>query len=111
MAELKHLRKSLLALTKRVSKIDTVKIDNVEIITLVRHILRKYEEQFFTLRQIFYRLVALCGFLNTRNMYSYLSKILREAREGRLIDVERIIDLTRPEYYNNPEYKTLDEYA
>lgn len=110
MAELGHLKKPLLTLTKTVSKTDTVKIDDAKIIMLVSDILRKHEEQLFTLRQIFYRLIALYGFPNTRNMYSRLSKILREAREYRLIDAERITDLTRSEYHNNPEYKTLNEY-
>ena len=111
MAELRDLEKPLLTLMKTVSKVGTVNVDDDRVVALVRIILDTYHWLLFTIRQIFYRLVAVYHFPNTRSMYNRLSKILREARELRLIDAERIVDLTRPEYYFNPQYKTQDEYT
>ena len=65
------------------------------------------------LRQIYYRLVAKQVIENTTSQYKYLSKILVEARERRIINPEIIIDGSRaqplmplPEYYCHVDHFT-----
>ncbi|MEM3550321.1 MAG: hypothetical protein QXV01_04440 [Candidatus Bathyarchaeia archaeon] len=110
MAELDLFEKTLLNVVKNVCKDSLAKIKEHTIIARVKKILEEYRELSFSVRQIFYRLVALYRYSNTRGAYNKLIKILRKARENRLIEAERIVDYSRPEYYNNPSTKTLEEY-
>ncbi|MGB9622496.1 MAG: hypothetical protein ACPL07_01505, partial [Candidatus Bathyarchaeia archaeon] len=100
----------LLSVVKSTGKIDSGTLDKTAILGGVKKISEKMPDFKFTLRQIFYQLVAKYGYPNTRNSYNSLSKLLREAREKGLIDSEKIVDLTRPEYFNNPCSQTLEEY-
>ena len=110
MANLDSFKEPLFSVVKNVAKTNTAIIDENTIIESVLQILKSMPNFKFTLRQIFYRLVAHYGYPNTKHSYSRLSKILTVARDEQIIDPERIVDLTRPEYFNNPKYQTLEGY-
>lgn len=67
------------------------------IIRLANEVIAEYDEQGFTLtvRQLFYRLVALGHLDNTRREYKNLVRNVSRARESGLIDWEAIVDRTR----------------
>jgi len=110
MAELELFGKTLLNIMKEICKDSFAKIKEYAIIARVKRVLEEYEDLNFSVRQIFYRLVVFYKYPNTRGAYNKLIKILRKAREDREIEAERIVDYSRPEYYNNPSTKTLEEY-
>ena len=80
-----------------------------DIIWQTRKLMKAYPDMSFTIRQIFYRLVSI-GYPNTAQAYKRLDRILVKAQENGEIDSERIVDLSRPEYINNPQYRTFSEY-
>ncbi len=65
----------------------------------------RYLEMLFTIRQLFYQMVAKKGYPNSRSSYGHFSKALVEGRLEGEIDYERIIDMSRTEYFNDPEEK------
>ena len=80
-----------------------------DIIQQTRKLMEAYPHMSFTIRQIFYRLVTT-GYPNTIQAYKRLDRILVKAQENDEIDSERITDLSRPEYINNPQHRTFHEY-
>lgn len=88
-------------------------MDYATLIERVNSIINHYREHGntrLTLRQIFYRLVSLYNYPNTRDAYNRLSRHLTEARDDGCIDEECIVDLSRPEYRFNPEHQDAEEY-
>ena len=69
-----------------------------------------------TLRQVFYQLVVKGIIKNTKQEYTYLSKVLTKAREDGLVNWTQIVDATRYPQGNNmnidlSDYvETLPEY-
>jgi len=111
MAERDLIKGTLISLVKKISEKDEKGLwKQDEIISMVKDIMNSYPDMDFSVRQIFYKLVANYGYPNERQAYKRLITILTKAREEGLIDADRICDFSRPEYYNNPPYKTLDEY-
>ncbi len=84
--------------------------DYETLVYLTNGIMASYpKDTSFTLRQIFYRLVALYMYPNTRQTYNRLGKVLVKAREESLVDGDRIVDLSRPEYMNNPSHSSFSK--
>jgi len=110
MAELNNVKDTLFSVVRSVVKTKLVKIDEGELINLVNEVLTSQPEMDFTVRQIFYQLVAKHGYPNTVSFYKKLIKVLRKARELGYVNAERIVDLSRPEYYNDPSHHSLKEY-
>jgi len=80
----------------------------LELFDTVNGILAEYDGP-LTLRQIFYRLVAIHYRENTQNAYTLLSAQLTKARLTGHIDAERIIDRTR-RTLKVATWADLDEY-
>ena len=78
-------------------------------VELVNEIMDSYPELDFTVRQIFYRLIARYGYPSTKSAYKKLVETLVRAREEDLVDVERIVDLSRPEYLNDSKHQSFRE--
>jgi len=81
-----------------------------ELVAWSREVMDAYPGLTFTVRQVFYRLVSLKGYTNTRNRYKDLCNALTVGRDNGGIDPERIVDFSRPEHMNNPCYQTPTEY-
>jgi Histidine kinase-, DNA gyrase B-, and HSP90-like ATPase len=74
-----------------------------DIVSAVKEYMDQHLEMSFTIRQLFYQMVARKGYPNSRSSYGHFSKALVEGRLEGEIDYERIIDMSRPEYFNDPE--------
>ncbi len=107
-----YLDESVHKAIKEVMKEKTIEKISVEtLIVWDREVLNDNPDQYFTIRQIFYRLVSHKGYQNSRQCYKNVIKSLRIGRERGAIDPERIVDMTRPEYVNNPKWVTFTEYV
>lgn len=63
------------------------------VLAQVRDVLRQYSEHLpLTIRQVFYRLVATCGYEKTERGYSRLCEYMNSARRARLIPFDAIRD-------------------
>lgn len=63
------------------------------VLAQVQDVLRQYSEHLpLTIRQVFYRLVATCGYEKTERGYSRLCEYMNSARRARLIDFDAIRD-------------------
>lgn len=80
------------------------------VVTYVNDILNQYTMK-LTLRQIYYRLVAGCGYPNTRSMYNQLSKQLVKARKRGDIDETRIEDRSRQFLGGDYPFDNLESYV
>jgi ribosomal protein S13/5S rRNA maturation endonuclease (ribonuclease M5) len=86
------------------------KFDYKTLVELTNEIMSHYPKHTsFTVRQIFYRLVALHEYPNKEQSYKKLVNVLVRAREEGLVDADRIVDFSRPEYMNNSHYRSLPE--
>lgn len=74
-----------------------------DIVSAVKEYMDQHLKMLFTIRQLFYQMVAKKGYPNSRASYGHFSKALVEGRLEGEIDYERIIDMSRPEYFNDPE--------
>ncbi len=83
--------------------------DSETLTSLANKVMCSYPTLNFTIRQVFYRLVALHGYPNTRQSYNKLGKALVMARQEGSVDADRIVDLSRPEYVNNSQYQSFLE--
>lgn len=111
MAEIKLVKDLLIPILKKISEVSGQPLwDEEKIISAVNDILLSYPDLDFSVRQIFYRLGAVYGYPLEKRAYKWLVKVLTKAREEGLIDADRICDFSRPEYYNNPPYQTLEDY-
>ena len=81
----------------------TAGLPGADIISAVKEYMDQHLEMLFTIRQLFYQMVAKKGYPNSRASYGHFSKALVEGRLEGEIDYERIIDMSRPEYFNDPE--------
>ncbi|MGQ9691224.1 MAG: hypothetical protein ACUVQY_08190 [Thermoproteota archaeon] len=108
--EPREVAEDLVSIVKNVSKPVGERIKEFEVLEDVKKIMDSMPGMKFTLRQIFYQLVAKHGYPNDKSFYKKLSKILKQARKTCIIDAERIVDITRPECHNNPKFKSLEEY-
>ena len=79
-----------------------------QIINQTKQILSQYSSK-ITLRQLYYRLVALQIIENKTSQYKYLSRILVDARKSGLIDPELFEDRTREFHTNQYFYETPEE--
>jgi len=75
----------------------------------VNEILRQYRIK-LTLRQIYYRLVADYGLVNSKSSYNQLSRQLVKARERGDIDETRIEDRTRETLGGDFGYDDVDDF-
>ncbi|MDG6914135.1 MAG: hypothetical protein JRN14_02610 [Nitrososphaerota archaeon] len=81
----------------------TAGLPRADIVSAVKEYMDQHPEMLFTIRQLFYQMVAKKGYPNSRSSYGHFSKALVEGRLEGEIDYERIIDMSRPEYFNDPE--------
>ncbi|MDG7024691.1 MAG: sensor histidine kinase [Nitrososphaerota archaeon] len=81
----------------------TARFPAADIVSAVREYMDQHLEMLFTIRQLFYQMVAKKGYPNSKSSYGHFSKALVEGRLEGEIDYERIIDMSRPEYFNDPE--------
>ncbi|MDG7016542.1 MAG: hypothetical protein JRM82_04110, partial [Nitrososphaerota archaeon] len=81
----------------------TAGFPGADIVSAVKEYMDQHLEMLFTIRQLFYQMVAKKGYPNSRSSYGHFSKALVEGRLEGEIDYERIIDMSRPEYFNDPE--------
>ncbi len=88
----------------------TAGFDEQTLIEWSKEVMDHYQGIDFTVRQIFYRLVATKAYPNTQQSYKRLGEAITRGRENSKIDASRIVDLSRPEYINNPSHSTFDEY-
>lgn len=65
------------------------------LVQATKHLLMQYSDMRLTLRQIYYRLVALEIIKNTLYEYQYLSGALVHGRKERILDPDYFVDLTR----------------
>ncbi|MDG6918024.1 MAG: sensor histidine kinase [Nitrososphaerota archaeon] len=81
----------------------TAGFPGADIVSAVKEYMDQHLEMLFTIRQLFYQMVAKKGYPNSKASYGRFSKALVEGRLEGEIDYERIIDMSRPEYFNDPE--------
>lgn len=81
-----------------------------EVVKNVNTILSQYTMK-LTLRQIYYRLVSVYGFANTKSSYKGLSKQLVQARERGEVDDSRIEDRSRKvQGYGDYGYDNIEDF-
>jgi hypothetical protein len=102
----------LVSVVKKVVKVENTELhgfSDKHLILLAKDILQQSSAN-YTVRQLFYRIVAKHKYPNTKKAYAKIIKVLKIGREDRIIDPERVLDPTRPEYINNPRFSNLEEY-
>ena len=71
----------------------TPRAETHELLTQVNRVLAEYLDLLpLTLRQIFYRLVGVCGYQKTEQAYARLGETLNKARRAGLVDMHAIRD-------------------
>jgi ribosomal protein S13 len=74
-----------------------------EIVSMAAEILRDYPKLTFTLRQLYYRAVASKSYPHDKTSYNKFSHALVLGRLRDQLDYKRMIDMSRPEYLNDPK--------
>jgi hypothetical protein len=80
-----------------------------ETLTYIKRVIEEYETR-LTIRQIYYRLVADYGLLNSQNSYKRVGDILGDARLNGEVDFEAIEDRSRELGENNVDYESLKSF-
>ena len=73
-----------------------------EVVSMAAEIMRDYPKLTFTLRQLYYRAVASKFYPHNKTSYNRFSQALVSGRLRGQLDYKRMIDMSRPEYLNDP---------